>query len=129
MQKTKGMRFAFALVLAFSVIAFFPGDNFGADKSVVLGYKIEDISADIISDGAAIIVSGKIRNLRYKPIVGNVVIYMVDAGDGVIHLVETEVNDKRPILFGGVGTFEIAENVEGFELDSIANIFIDFVEK
>ncbi len=134
MKKTKEIRFAFALSLFLIIFAIFPIVSFGSDglheplESPAKGYEIEDISAEILSDGEIVLVSGKVRSLSHKPIKGGVVIYMVDGANGIIHLVETEVNKKRPIQYGGIGLFEIYENVEGFELDSIANIFIDFVE-
>jgi len=129
----KELRFLFVLVLVLVAFAFISENNFGSNdlheplESQAKGYEIEDISAEILSDGAVIFVSGKIRNLGAKPIRGDVVIYMVDGADGVVHLVETEV--KGYIQFEGVGLFEAYQSVEGFELDSIASIFIDFIEQ
>ncbi len=134
-KKIEKIRFAFTLLLLFTIFVIFPMVSFGSDglheplETPDKGYEIEDISAEILSDGEIVLVSGKVRSLSRKPIKGGVIIYMVDGANGVIHLVETEVNKKRPIQYGGIGLFEIYENVEGFELDSIANIFIDFVEK
>jgi hypothetical protein len=104
-------------------------DLHGTQGGSVKGYEIEDIAAEVLSEGTVIHVSGKIRNLRKEPIQGHVIIYMVDGADGVIHTVQSEVNRRNPIVFGGVGDFEVYENIEGDELESIANIYIDLVKR
>ncbi|MBI9083815.1 MAG: hypothetical protein JEZ11_09470 [Desulfobacterales bacterium] len=104
----------------------------GADKVVeqplTFGgpqYEIEDLTAQLQSEGSVILVSGKIRNLGHSATRGYVIVYLRDGNNDVIHAMETDVNEKRPFGHGMAGYFEVSANIEG--LSGLANVSIEFV--
>ena len=120
-------------MLVLAAYVFFSISNFGSSDlheplaSSTIGYELEDVYAEILSEGTVVYVRGKVRNLHHNPIRGKVIIYMADGGDGNRDIMEAEVNKRRPIPPGGSGFFEMYENVEEFELGSIENIYIEFI--
>ena len=88
-------------------------------------YEIEDLTAQLQSDGTEIFVSGKIRNLGHADTRGYVIVYLRDGNNDVIHAVETDVNEKRPFGYGVAGYFEVSANIEG--MNGLQNVSIEFV--
>lgn len=88
-------------------------------------YEIEDLTAQLQSDGTVILVSGKIRNLGHSATRGYVVVYLKDGNNDVIHAMETDVNEKRPFGHGKAGYFEVSANIEG--ISGLQNVSIEFV--
>ena len=131
----KVIRFVLIFVIVSSGYAFLLRNNYvlgdASEHSEFTAkkYKVEDISAQVLADGAMIYVSWKVRNLHHNPIKGDVAVYLVDGGENIASSVEAEVNDKRPIPPGGIGFFEVYSNVEGFKLEIVQVIYVDFIER
>ncbi len=96
--------------------------SFGGPK-----FKIEDLSAESLSDGKLLAISGSIVNLEMKPLNGYVVVYLKNEMHDVLHALEVKVNKNKAIPKGGRGYFETTENVEN--LGGLANISIEFVRR
>lgn len=104
----------------------------GADKVVeqplTFGgpqYEIEDLTAQLQSEGTVILVSGKIRNRGHSATRGYVIVYLKDGNNEVIHSMEADVNEKLPFGYGKAGYFEVSANIEG--ISGLQNVSIEFV--
>ena len=120
------------LTLAFVVFVVFAvntiGRSGGISKPLPFSapkYEFEDLNLELYSDGNIIFVSGKIRNMTYKPVRGFAIVYFKDKGDDVIHSVETEVNSGKTFVHGKAGYFEATENIEN--IPGIENVSVEFV--
>ncbi len=121
------------LALLFIVILF-AGESFAgssvSNRPLSFGgpkFKVEELSAEPLSDGKLLSVHGVIVNLELKPLKGYVIVYFKNGAHDVLHATEVKVNKNRSIAGGERGYFETTENVEG--LGDLANISIEFVER
>jgi len=114
-----------------ALIVIFTGTGFGERKQPLPfsspKYEIEDLTADLHSDGDVLIVKGKIRNLSHAPVRGYMIIYLKNNNDDTIFSLETKVNKNMPFLHGKTGGFEVGTNIENHA--GITNISVEFVEK
>lgn len=127
------MKFGFILVIVIVIFGFFAETIFGlSDRHEPLPfsapeYELEDLTAELHSEGTIIFVSGKIRNLSLAPVRGYVIVYLLSGSGCVIHSVEVDVNDRNPFSHGQVGYFETYENIEDFP--GIEDVSIEFVNQ
>ncbi len=89
------------------------------------GYSVEDLKADLYSDGTILLVTGKIRNLKHIPIKGIAVVHLQDSNNDEIGIVEVDVNKKYTFHPGELGNFEATINVEN--VSGLNNVSIQFI--
>jgi len=114
-----------------ALILLSAGTGFGERKQPLTfsspKFEIEDLTADLHSDGDMLIIKGKIRNLSHAPVRGYMIIYLKNNNDDTIFSLETKVNKNMPFLHGKTGSFEVGTNIESHS--GITNISAEFVEK
>ena len=127
------MKVKFVLPIALMLICVFTGTSYGGSNGIpepltfsAPKFELEDLAAEVLSDGTLLVVSGKIRNLSFATTKGHVVIYFRNENDDPIGSVDADVNDKGPFPHGKAGYFEETVNIEN--TPGIENISIEFVE-
>lgn len=88
-------------------------------------YRVEDLTANLFDNGQLLVIEGKIRNLSQQTVAGEVIVYLKNSGDEVIHAVRTEVNRSLPISRGNSGAFEISTNISS--LPPVGNVTVEFL--
>lgn len=88
-------------------------------------YVIEELTANLHSDGTVLAVSGRVRNMSYMNVRGYVIINLLDSGNSVILSTEADVNQKKSFPHGKAAEFELYINVAN--IPGIANVSIEFV--
>ncbi len=89
-------------------------------------FQIEDLSANVHSDGRLLVVSGKVKNLSFSDVRGFVTVYFKNANHSVLKAVDVEVNENNPISNGQSGTFETSTSIES--IGGLANVSVEFTE-
>ena len=89
-------------------------------------FQIEDLSADLYSDGKILIVRGQVKNLGYCHIKGFLTVYYKGAHQEVLKTLETEVNKNQPIPAGHAAKFEAITNVQN--IPALTNVSVEFTE-
>lgn len=89
-------------------------------------FQIEDLRADLHSDGRILVVRGKVKNLGYSHIKGFLTVYYKGAHQEVLKTQETEINENQPIAAGQVAKFEATTNVQN--IPGLTNVSVEFTE-
>jgi len=89
-------------------------------------YEVEGTQAEAFPSSGQLMVRGAIKNTDIRPVRGYVVIYFLDEGNDVIHIIETEVNKKRAIDSGKIGKFEVGTQTNNVE--RVTRVYVEFVK-
>lgn len=123
-------RFLLAAVLILSTWAVAPaaeeireqGLGFSAPQ-----FEVEELAAELVNDGEAIYVAGKIRNRSQAPVRGYVVVYFRNGENQPLHAVEVDVNDRKTFAHNEAGAFEATASISG--ISGIAKVSVEFVDQ
>jgi len=88
-------------------------------------YVVEDLEANVHSDGNVLIVTGRIKNLTPKKMWGRIIVYLKTEKNDTLGTIDTEIKDTF-IAPGGSGRFEVAADVRG--LGGLRNVSVEFLE-
>ncbi len=88
--------------------------------------QIEDLTAELVSDGKILLISGKIKNMGQSKVRGYVTVYLKNANHDVINGIDADVNKNKPIARGQSGSFEATVRVD--DHPGLANVSVEFVE-
>jgi hypothetical protein len=88
-------------------------------------FEVEDLSAQFNS--GLLIVSGKIRNKSFRTVKGSVLIYLRNAGNGVVTTAEESVNKGISFSHEEGGAFESSISVPPGS--GINNVSVEFIEQ
>jgi hypothetical protein len=89
-------------------------------------FEIEDLNANLHSDGRILVVSGRVKNNGFSTITGFATVYFKSADHSVLQAVEVEVNRNLPITQGQSGFFETSTRVDS--IGGLANVSVEFTE-
>lgn len=89
-------------------------------------FQIEDLTADVHSDGRVLVVQGKIKNLGFSSVQGFITVYFKGSHHEVLNAIDADVNNRQPIPSGQSGKFEASANVQN--LPGLSNVSVEFTE-
>jgi hypothetical protein len=89
-------------------------------------FEIEDLNANLHSDGRILVVNGRVKNNAFSTVTGFATVYFKSADHSVLKAVEVEVNRNLPIAQGQSGFFETSTRVDS--IGELANVSVEFTE-
>ena len=89
-------------------------------------FEIEDLSANLHSDGRILVVNGRVKNNAYSTVTGFATVYFKSSDHAVLKAVEVEVDRNLPIAQGQSGFFETSTRVDS--IAGLANVSVEFTE-
>ncbi|MBN2643924.1 MAG: hypothetical protein JXR59_00435 [Desulfuromonadaceae bacterium] len=91
-------------------------------------YQIENLAAEVFSDGRIILVTGIVKNMSTFPVRGHVEVNFIDRNQSVLRRVVSTVNERKAIKPGGHGLFEASTNINT-SLSGLENIYVEFISE
>ncbi len=89
-------------------------------------FEIEDLNADLHSDGRILVVSGRVKNNGFSTVTGFATVYFKSSDHSVLKAMDVEVNRNLPIPQGQSGFFETSTRVDS--IGGLANVSVEFTE-
>lgn len=89
-------------------------------------FEIEDLAANLHSDGRILVVNGRVKNNAFSTVTGFATVYFKSSDHSVLKAVEVEVNRNLPIPQGQSGFFETSTRVDS--IGGLANVSVEFTE-
>lgn len=88
-------------------------------------FQVEELTAQLHSDGTIVAVFGKVRNLSHQPANGHVIVYFTNATGAVVFATETTVNENLPFPHGDTASFETSVSTKN--TPGTQNVSVEFV--
>lgn len=117
------------LILVVSALGTTPGASEEISRPLTFTgaqFEIEDLAANLHSDGRILEVTGRVKNNGFSSVIGFATVYFKSADHAVLKAVEVEVNRNLPIPRGHSGFFETSTRVDS--IGGLANVSVEFSE-
>lgn len=89
-------------------------------------YVIEELVADLHSDGTILQVRGRLKNLSHAVVTGRIIIHLKNASNDTVHAVESVANSNKPIQHGENVYFEVSTYIGN--MPGVNNVSVEFIE-